>query len=77
MSSQSSVNENEIEKIINEVKSQGVFDDIRRDCISDVDTKVSQIRLTFPFSFIEYFKNIVLQIKFLIIRKVGFYRIWV
>lgn len=36
----SSVHEDEIEKIINEVKSQGVFDEFRRDCISDVDTKV-------------------------------------
>ncbi|KAL1449816.1 hypothetical protein WDU94_002289 [Cyamophila willieti] len=34
-----SVHEEEIEKIINEVKSQGVFDEFRRDCISDVDTK--------------------------------------
>lgn len=38
---ESSVHEDEIEKIINEVKSQGVFDEFRRDCISDVDTKVS------------------------------------
>ncbi|KAI5715651.1 hypothetical protein M8J77_020080 [Diaphorina citri] len=36
---ESSVHEDEIEKIINEVKSQGVFDEFRRDCISDVDTK--------------------------------------
>uniref|UniRef100_A0A8D8ZNY5 Integrator complex subunit 1 n=1 Tax=Cacopsylla melanoneura TaxID=428564 RepID=A0A8D8ZNY5_9HEMI len=35
----SSVHEEDIEKIINEVKSQGVFDEFRRDCISDVDTK--------------------------------------
>ena len=29
------------EKLVNELKAQGVFDQFRKDCLSDVDTKVS------------------------------------
>ena len=28
------------EKLVNELKAQGVFDQFRKDCLSDVDTKV-------------------------------------
>ena len=30
------------EKLVNELKAQGIFDQFRKDCLSDVDTKVSQ-----------------------------------
>ena len=29
------------EKLVNELKAQGVFDLFRKDCLSDVDTKVN------------------------------------
>ena len=28
------------EKLVNELKAQGIFDQFRKDCLSDVDTKV-------------------------------------
>ena len=30
------------EKLVGELKSQGIFDQIRKDCLADVDTTVSQ-----------------------------------
>ena len=30
------------EKLVNELKAQGVFDQFRKDCLSDVDTKVGR-----------------------------------
>ena len=37
------------EKLVNELKAQGIFDQFRKDCLSDVDTKVI-MRMTFKFS---------------------------
>lgn len=34
------------EKLVNELKAQGIFDQFRKDCLSDVDTKVI-MRMTF------------------------------
>lgn len=34
-----------IDTVIGELKSKGVFDQFRRDCIADVDTKVSSSNL--------------------------------
>ena len=34
------------EKLVNELKAQGIFDQFRKDCLSDVDTKV-RILLSF------------------------------
>ena len=31
------------EKLVNELKAQGIFDQFRQDCLSDVDTKVTII----------------------------------
>ena len=31
------------EKLVNELKAQGVFDQFRKDCLSDVDTKVTEL----------------------------------
>jgi len=31
-----------IDHIVGEVKSQGIFDQFRKECIADVDTKVKQ-----------------------------------
>ena len=31
------------EKLVNELKAQGVFDQFRKDCLSDVDTKVGVV----------------------------------
>ena len=36
------------EKLVNELKAQGIFDQFRKDCLSDVDTKV-KILLSFQF----------------------------
>lgn len=33
------------EKLVNELKAQGIFDQFRKDCLSDVDTKV-KLRMT-------------------------------
>ena len=30
------------EKLVNELKAQGIFDQFRKDCLSDVDTKVME-----------------------------------
>ena len=34
------------EKLVNELKAQGIFDQFRKDCLSDVDTKV-RARMSF------------------------------
>ena len=31
------------EKLVNELKAQGIFDQFRKDCLSDVDTKVEEL----------------------------------
>ena len=33
------------EKLVSELKAQGVFDQFRKDCLSDVDTKVRNTSL--------------------------------
>ena len=33
------------EKLVSELKAQGVFDQFRKDCLSDVDTKVRKTSL--------------------------------
>ena len=43
------------EKLVNELKAQGIFDQFRKDCLSDVDTKVT-LRMTFEL-------NIFLSVK--------------
>ena len=43
------------EKLVNELKAQGIFDQFRKDCLSDVDTKVI-LRMTFEL-------NIFLSVK--------------
>ena len=35
-----------IDHIVGEVKSQGIFDQFRKECIADVDTKVRRRTLT-------------------------------
>ena len=37
------------EKLVSELKAQGVFDQFRKDCLSDVDTKVGIPCQTFSF----------------------------
>ena len=37
------------EKLVSELKAQGVFDQFRKDCLSDVDTKVGTTCQTFSF----------------------------
>lgn len=37
------------EKLVNELKAQGIFDQFRKDCLSDVDTKVI-MRMTFKIN---------------------------
>ena len=37
------------EKLVNELKAQGIFDQFRKDCLSDVDTKVG-IRMSIQHS---------------------------
>ena len=37
------------EKLVNELKAQGIFDQFRKDCLSDVDTKVI-MRMTFEIN---------------------------
>ena len=37
------------EKLVNELKAQGIFDQFRKDCLSDVDTKVGHL-LSFEIS---------------------------
>ena len=34
------------EKLVNVLKAQGIFDQFRKDCLSDVDTKVIQLMST-------------------------------
>ena len=34
------------EKLVNELKAQGIFDQFRKDCLSDVDTKVYSLMST-------------------------------
>ena len=34
------------EKLVSELKAQGVFDQFRKDCLSDVDTKVGILLVT-------------------------------
>lgn len=43
-----------VDHIVGEVKSQGIFDQFRKECIADVDTKVYKLYvyiLFFSFSF--------------------------
>ena len=39
------------ERLVNELKAQGIFDQLRKDCLADVDTKVN-IR---QISLVEYY----------------------
>jgi len=36
-----------IDHIVGEVKSQGIFDQFRKECIADVDTKVNNLQIIF------------------------------
>ena len=36
---------NVVDKLIDELKSQGMFDQIRKDCLDEVDTKVSLLNV--------------------------------
>ena len=45
------------EKLVNELKAQGIFDQFRKDCLSDVDTKVI-MRMTFKFNIFKRNKHI-------------------
>lgn len=47
------------EKLVNELKAQGIFDQFRKDCLSDVDTKVRKM-LSFYFFSIFNKNNILL-----------------
>ena len=38
------------EKLVSELKAQGVFDQFRKDCLSDVDTKVRETSLVLDSS---------------------------
>ena len=41
------------EKLVNELKAQGIFDQFRQDCLSDVDTKVTIIiSVALPLDFV-------------------------
>ena len=52
------------EKLVNELKAQGIFDQFRKDCLSDVDTKVI-LRMTFEL-------NIFLSVKRIMKRMTKF-----
>ena len=45
------------EKLVNELKAQGIFDQFRKDCLSDVDTKVI-MGMTFKFNIFKRNKHI-------------------
>lgn len=42
-----------VDHIVGEVKSQGIFDQFRKECIADVDTKVIKVSL-FTFKTYSY-----------------------
>ena len=40
-----------VTKLVEELKSQGIFDEIRNECLSEVDSKVTLKNLNFPLNF--------------------------
>ena len=46
------------EKLVNELKAQGIFDQFRKDCLSDVDTKVI-MRMTFEINIYKRIKRVI------------------
>lgn len=50
-----------VDHIVGEVKSQGIFDQFRKECIADVDTKVCNIYLIFLNNFNKIIHIIILN----------------
>lgn len=50
-----------VDHIVGEVKSQGIFDQFRKECIADVDTKVCYIYLIFLNNFNKIIHIIILN----------------